>query len=151
MGSTYHSAVIAAPVDRVWPALRDFHDVSWAGGVLTRCEPVGDRRGDQVGARRILNGLFHETLVGLDDRDRTMRYRIDDAPSPVSPREVHDFVARLHVAPITASGETLVELSASWDGADEPARDFAGGIYDAILADLRRTLTGGGGGSGADR
>ena len=32
----YNSCVVSAPVDRVWTALRDFHDMSWAPQVITR-------------------------------------------------------------------------------------------------------------------
>ena len=66
----YNSCVVNAPVDRVWTALRDFHDMSWAPQVITSFEKVGDATGDQIGAKRLLNGVFHETLRGLDDTDR---------------------------------------------------------------------------------
>lgn len=142
MGTTYHSAVIETPVDRVWHAIRDFHDVSWAPGVLTKCVVVGDKKGDQIGARRLLNDQFHETLLALDDVDRAMRYQIDDGPSPVSRREIHDFVARLRCLPVTATGHTFLELSASWEGSGEPVSRFAGPIYEAILAAARKALHG---------
>lgn len=34
MGRTYQSILIQAPVDRVWQAVRDFHDLSWAPDVV---------------------------------------------------------------------------------------------------------------------
>jgi len=140
MTTSFHSAVIEAPVEVVWQAVRDFHDVSWAAGVLTSCTVVGDRKGDQIGARRVLNDQFHETLLALDDQDRSQKYRLDDGPSPVSRDDVHDFVARLRVVPITASGQTLMELSASWEGADDPVREFSGRIYKALLAAAQKVL-----------
>ena len=64
MGKTYQTAVINAPVDQVWSKIKNFHDFSWATGVIEKCEAVGDKPGDQIGARRILNDAFHETLDG---------------------------------------------------------------------------------------
>lgn len=55
MGKTYQSIVIDRPVDEVWATVRDFHDLSWAPGVVESLEVVGDKVGDQVGAKRLLN------------------------------------------------------------------------------------------------
>jgi hypothetical protein len=140
MPKTTQSIVIAAPADRVWPAVRNFHDVSWAPGVLTKCDVVGEHKGDQIGARRVLNDAFHETLVALDDVDRSMKYSLDDGPSPVSAQEVRHFVARLHVLPITATDQSLLEISASWEEDGDAVRSFASGIYEAILAAARDAL-----------
>ncbi len=76
----HNSCVVSAPVDRVWTALRDFHDMSLAPQVITSLEKVGDAAGDQIGAKRLLNGVFHETLRGLNDTDRVVAYSIDDGP-----------------------------------------------------------------------
>lgn len=139
MPSTHRSAVIAAPADRVWRTLRDFHDLSWAPRVVSECRPVGRLAGDQVGARRVLNGAFHETLRALDDEARATRYSVDDGPSPVSPAEVRDFVAEIRVRPDEATRGTRVDWSARWQAANDDACAFAGGIYEALLADLART------------
>jgi hypothetical protein len=120
--------------------IRDFHDVSWAPSVLKKCVVVGDCRGDQIGAQRVLNDDFHETLVALDDLDQIMKYQLVKGPSPVSPQEVRDFLAVVRVRPITASGSVLVEWSASWEASDDTACDFAGGIYAALLAELENAL-----------
>jgi len=52
MGRTYQSIVINAPVEKGWKALSDFHDMSWAKGIITNLTPVGDLQGNQIGARR---------------------------------------------------------------------------------------------------
>jgi hypothetical protein len=52
--------------------------------VITSLEPIGDAAGDQLGAKRVLNGAFHETLQGLNDVDRVVTYSIDDGPEAVS-------------------------------------------------------------------
>lgn len=140
MPRTYQSIVIDAPAARVWQALRDFHDVSWAPEALQTCTPVGELKGDQIGARRVLNDAFHETLLVLSDLDRTIKYRLDDGPSPVSPAEVQNFVAVIRVHPVTADDAAFVEWSASWEAGDDAACDFSGGIYAALLAELKRSL-----------
>lgn len=141
MPSTYRSTVIAAPVELVWGTVRDFHGLTWAPAVITECQSIGDRKGDQVGAGRLLNRAFRETLLTLDDGGRTMRYSLDDAPSPVSPEEVQDFVAEVRVRPVTDSGRTFVEWSASWQAADDAACEFASEIYAALLGELGRALS----------
>ena len=55
MGKTYQTTVINASIDKVWGKIRDFHDLTWAPNVVTSCVPVGDKKGDQVGAQRILS------------------------------------------------------------------------------------------------
>ena len=137
MGKTYQSITVDASIDNVWAAVRDFHDVSWAAGVLETCEAVGDLKGDQIGAKRVLNGVFHETLRGLNDLEHTVKYTIDDGPSPVSPNDVSGYVGVLHLIPVTDSDTTFVEWSSSWDGSEE-ACDFCHNIYVALLGALKQ-------------
>ena len=139
MGQTYQSIVIHAPVDRVWRAIRNFHDLGWAPNVITGVEAVGDIPGDQVGAIRVLNGAFRETLTELDDERRTFSYSIDDGPSPVSRDEVKNYVGRVRVEP-APDGGTLVEWSSGWEEHDEPVQEFCHGIYVALLADMKKSL-----------
>ena len=138
MGKTYQSVVINAPVEKVWVALRNFHDLSWASGVVTSCTPVGDLKANQVGARRILNNVFHETLVELSDLDRMLKYRIDDGPSPVSKDEVKNYIGVVHAIPITDDDTTFVEWSSSWDQNDAAVYEFCHGIYRAVLGELKK-------------
>ncbi len=133
MGKTYQSVVINAPVEKVWGALRNFHDLSWASGVVTSCTPVRDLKADQVGARRIINDAFHETLVELSEVDRTLKYTIDDGPSPVSKDEVKNYIGVVHAIPITDDDTTFVEWSSSWNQNDAAVYEFCHGIYCAVL------------------
>ena len=80
----YNSAVVNAPVEKVWAALRDFHNLSCFPKVVEDVKKVGDPSGTQIGAKRVVNGVFHETLIALDDHDRVLRYTIDDGPDAVS-------------------------------------------------------------------
>jgi hypothetical protein len=142
MGQTYQSIVIDAPIDRVWAAIHDFHDLSWAPNVITSVDAIGDRKGVEVGAKRVLNGVFHETLHELDDRAHNLAYRIDDGPSPVSSDDVNNYVGRLSARPITEGAGTFVEWSSTWERNDQAAGEFCHGIYVALLRDMKQSLEG---------
>lgn len=71
MGRCYNSVIVNAPVETVWTRIRDFHDLSWAEGMGLKVEAVGDRPGEEVGAKRVINGAFHETLIAIDEASRT--------------------------------------------------------------------------------
>jgi carbon monoxide dehydrogenase subunit G len=138
MGSTNQEIEINAPVDTVWQAIRDFHNMGWAPNVITNLETVGDKPGDAPGAGRILNGAFHETLQTLDDDGKTFTYSIDDGPSPVSKDDVNNYIGRVAVE---GAGEgTRVEWTSNWENNDEAAQDFCSGIYNALLNDMKASL-----------
>ena len=140
MGKTYQSIVINALADRVWEAVRNFHDMSWCPNVVTGVEPVGDVPGDQVGAKRVLNGVFHETLRELSDEERTFAYDITDGPSPVSQADVSNYVGRVAVRPITQGSGTFVEWSSSWERNDQATHDFCHTLYCALLDEMKKSL-----------
>ena len=114
MPSTNQSKNISAPIADVWAKFTNFHDLSWAPNVITNLEPVGNTDGSEVGAKRILNGAFHETLAEVDTDNRKIKYSIDDGPSPVSKNEVSNYFGVIQLSP-TADG-TLVEWSSDVSG-----------------------------------
>ncbi len=71
MGDLSNTIEIKAPVPKVWETIRDFHDMSWAPGVITDVKKVGNKNGSEIGAQRILNDAFHETLIKLDSKGHT--------------------------------------------------------------------------------
>lgn len=73
MGKCYNSTVIDVPIEEVWEMIKDFHQLSWGDEVITKVDIVGEVSGTEVGAKRILNEAFHETLLS-----------VDDGPGPVS-------------------------------------------------------------------
>lgn len=129
----YNSCVVDAPVDEVWAVLRAFHDMAWAAPVINRLEKVGDAAGDQIGAKRVLNGAFHETLHGLDDVGRVMTYSIDDGPDAVSKNNVSGYVGLVRVLPVTLGDATFVEWSSSWQDGRSAVKEFCDPIYKALL------------------
>ncbi|MDH3458293.1 MAG: SRPBCC family protein [Gemmatimonadota bacterium] len=140
MGRTYQSIVINAAADCVWEAGRNFHDLGWASRVITQVEPVGDVPGDHVGAKRVLNGSFHETLLDVNDEERTFTYAITDGPAPVSKAEVSNYVGRVRIRPITQGSGTFVEWSSTWQRNDQAAHDFCHTIYCALLDEMKQSL-----------
>ena len=140
MPQCYQSIVIAAPIEEVWATVKNFHDFSWATGVIDSCEAVGGIGGTEIGARRILNDVFHETLLECNEASHRIRYSIDDGPSPVSAEEVKNYVGTLQLRPITLSNATFVEWRSDWESQNEDARDFCHQIYVALLRALANRL-----------
>ena len=132
----YQSIIVNAPITNVWNTLKNFHDMSWATGVINQCEAVGDLGGTDVGAKRILNGVFHETLLEFNEPEYRIRYSIDDGPSPVSPSEVKNYIGQIQLKPVTLNGNTFVEWGSKWESSSEEACDFCGQIYVALLKAL---------------
>lgn len=139
MGTTFQEIEIAAPADKVWQTIRNFQDASWAPNVVTKLEAVGDKAGDEPGAGRILNGVFHETLQTIDDEAKIFTYSIDDGPPPLSKDEMSNYIGRV-VVESSPNGGTRVEWTSSWEQNDGPIQEFCHGIYVALLADMKKSL-----------
>jgi len=132
----FNSTVVAAPVDRVWAALRSFHDFSWSANVITSVEVEGDP--EQPGAKRVLNAAFFETLVSLDDDARVIRYSIDDGPDAMSKDKVTAYVGEVRVEPVTDDDSTFVLWTSSWETDDGGVEELCNPIYRALLTDLKQ-------------
>ncbi|MEX2525540.1 MAG: SRPBCC family protein [Gammaproteobacteria bacterium] len=133
----YNSTVVPAGVDEVWKRLRNFHDMDWAPDVIESCEVVGDIPGTQIGAKRILNQAFHETLLALDDTERTLKYSIDDGPEAVSRDNVSDYLGEVSVFPVTDDNRTFVLWKSSWGDSGGGVAEFCDPIYKALLDALK--------------
>ncbi len=136
MPQCYQSIVINAPLDKVWDTVNNFHNMSWAEDVIETSEAVGSLPGNEAGAKRILNGVFHETLLECNASEYRIRYSIDDGPSPVSSSEVKNYIGQIQLKPVTLSGSTFVEWRSVWESASDEARDFCHQIYIALLSAL---------------
>lgn len=139
MGKCYNSVVIDAPCEKVWETVCNFHDLGWAGDVVTSVETEGDLKGDQIGARRIVNGAFHETLLALDERERTFSYSVDDGPEPLAKGTFTNYLGSVRVSPITENDTTFVEMQSTYESANDSAiADFCNPIYVALLAAMKK-------------
>ena len=140
MGKCYNTIEIKAPVNKVWDTIRDFHDVSWAPDVVPSVGKVGDKNGNEIGAKRILNGVFHETLTELDPEGFSFAYSIDDGPGPVAKDAVSNYTGRVKVTASDAG--CMVEWSSTFESENEnEVADFCNPIYMALLNALNETLS----------
>jgi len=134
----YNSIVIDAPAENVWDVLRNFHELSWARNVITKVEIVGDKPFFEVGAKRILNGNFYETLLAFDNHAKKYSYSIDDGPGVVSKDNVKGYVGELTVFPVTENNSTFVLWTSKWDSEKEKGvAEFCNPLYEALLQDLK--------------
>lgn len=139
MGQCNNSTVVDAPVERVWAALRNFHDLSWAPNVVTQVEKLGDKGPVEPGARRKLNGAISETLLEVDDARRVLRYQIDDGPPPLAAEGIARYLGAVRAFPVTDTGRTFVLWTSEYETKDDSAvHAFCDPIYQALLKDLGR-------------
>lgn len=140
MPATSQSIIIDAPIDAVWKKLSDFHDLSWAPNVIASVDIVGSIGGSSPGAKRILNGAFHETMIEINNDEHVLKYTIDDGPSPISKNDVDNYVGIISLSNAKDSSGTLVEWTSSWDCSVDDAVEFCEGIYVALLGDLVKSF-----------
>ena len=141
MPETNQSIDIKAPISDVWDKLNDFHNISWAPNVITGVEKIGDIDGGKVGAKRILNSAFHETLVEIDNSTYSLKYSIDDGPSPVSKDDVSNYFGVVKLTASSDNTQTHVSWASSWESNSEDAVEFCHGIYVALLNELAASFT----------
>lgn len=141
MGSCNNSIVIDLPREKVWDAIKGFHDLSWAEGVITKLEVVGDKNGSEIGAQRLLNDAFLETLVSVDEDAFTFTYSIDDGPEPLDKGSVSNYLGKVCLSSTDAGG-TLVEWSSSFESScEEAVSGFCNPIYVALLGAMKASLS----------
>lgn len=135
----FNSIVVNAPADLVWNTLIDFHDMSWSKNTIEKLTKVGEKSFDQIGAKRILNDVFHETLLFADAPSKKIRYSIDDGPGPVSSDSVTDYIGEVTVIPVTANTTSFVLWTSKWTSAknDVEIEKLCDPIYEGILEDLK--------------
>ncbi len=140
MGKCYKNIDIDAPIAAVWQKIANFHDMSWAEGVITSLDIQGQATGTEVGAKRLLNGAIHETLVSVDANNYTFSYAIDDGPGPLAQSVIDNYLGVVKLS--ESSVGTLVEWSSSFTSANEnEVTEFCDPIYVALLAALKTSLS----------
>ena len=140
MGKCYNRIEIKAPINKVWDTIKDFHDISWAPNVVVSVTKVGDKNGNEIGAKRILNDAFHETLTVLDPQNFTFSYSIDDGPGPVASDAVSNYIGTVKLTPSDVG--CVVEWSSTFLSENEgEVADFCNPIYMALLNSISETLS----------
>jgi len=134
----YNSTVINATANEVWEKLNDFYDLSWSENVVEDVKIASDKSGKEPGAKRILNGAFHETLRSIDQEARVFTYSIDDGPGAVSEDNVEGYVGTVTVYPVTDIDGAFVEWKSKWESeGEESVAELCSPIYHALLQDLK--------------
>jgi hypothetical protein len=134
----FNSIVIDAPADKVWDVLKKFHDLSWSKNVVSKVDVVGDKSSNEIGAKRILNDAFHETLLSVDEGAKRFTYSIDDGPAVLSRDNIEGYVGEVIVFPVTAGNNSFVMWASQWESEKEGGvADFCNPIYHALLQDLK--------------
>ena len=106
--TVYISAIVQAPLAKVWPLFRDFNGLAgWHPGIAQSHLEEGGRH-DAIGSVRYLSlkpsGFVREQLLMLDDPGTALRYSIIETDLPM-----RDYIAGVNLRAITESGTTLVE------------------------------------------
>ena len=139
MTQVYTSSVIAAPVDQVWAAIRNFNGLPDWHPAIAESRIEGGAPADQVGCVRAFRlkdgGFIRERLLALSDYDYSCTYSILE-----SPMGVENYVATLKVTPITDGGRSFAEWSAEFDCPEEReaelvdliGKDVFQGGFDAL-------------------
>ena len=141
------SAVIDAPIDRVWAVLRDFNSHSaWHPAVgpstIERGEPS-----DQVGCVRDFTlkdgNQIREQLLALSDPDHVSTYCILDATLPM-----RNYVATVQLKRVTDGDRTFWHWESTFDVPRGREREFealvGGQVYEAGFTGLAAFLGRGG-------
>jgi hypothetical protein len=132
LAKVYRSAVINAPVERVWSEIRDFN-------ALPRWHPrISESRieeglpADKVGCVRnfkLQSGdVIREKLLALSDYDYACTYAILE-----SPMGVQNYIATLRLMPVTDGNRTFAEWSAEFDCPPEHEQELVEGIGGAVF------------------
>jgi NADPH2:quinone reductase len=140
------SAVIDAPIERVWAVLRDFNShYAWHPAVgpsdIENGEPA-----DQVGCVRNFTlkdgNHIREQLLALSDRDYISTYCILDATLPM-----RNYVATVQLKRITDGERTFWHWESTFDVPKGREREFGelvgNGVYEGGFAGLRTFLSSG--------
>jgi mxaD protein len=144
------SVDIAAPVDKVWDAVKDFDSLNkWHPGFSQ--DEIQKGKNNEPGAVRKLTvkdgPSFTEELLAFDASKHTYRYRIIESPLPL-----HKYVSRITVSPGPKGGSHV-----TWSGtfkrkntaetppeaeSDAAAIKIVTGVYEGGLANLKKMLGG---------
>jgi NADPH:quinone reductase-like Zn-dependent oxidoreductase len=137
------SAVIDAPIDRVWTVLRDFNSHGRWHPAVAGSRMEHDLDGDVVGGVRrfsLTEGVeFREQLLRHSDREHTYTYCILDSPLPL-----FDYLATVRLKPVTDGNQTFWDWRVQFRAPDHRAAELeymiSQQVCEAGFAGLRRFL-----------
>src|ERR1700730_7515611 len=139
------SAVIDAPIARVWAGLRDFNSPTGGHPGVAESEIEGGEPSDQIGCVRRFTlrdgNRIREQLLALSDRDHASTYCILDTSVPL-----RRYVATLQLKRVTDGERTFWHWQSTFDappGRERELADMVGaevyeGGFEGLRAYLRR-------------
>ena len=138
------SAVIDAPIERLWEVLRDFNSHSLWHPAVGESHIENREAPDQVGCVRNFflkdGNHIREQLLALSDRDYVSTYCILDATLPMK-----DYVATVQLKRVTDGERTFWHWESTFGVPPGREREFAdlvgGGVYEGGFAGLRAFLS----------
>jgi hypothetical protein len=145
MTKVFVSAVIDAPIQKVWDKMRNFNGLPDWHPRFSRSHIEDGQPADKVGCIRNFDiagvgGTIRERLLTLSDLEYTMTYCILDAPLPVE-----GYVATLKLIPITAGNKTLGTWAAEFKvtkGREEDVVDaVANGTFGKAFEVMNQLLS----------
>ena len=137
------SAVIDAPIERVWAVLRDFNSHTAWHPIVGESAIEGGEPADQVGCVRNFTlkdgNHIREQLLALSDEDHVSTYCILDATLPMQ-----RYVATVQLKRVTDGNRTFWHWQSTFDVPRGREREFAElvgkGVYEAGFEGLRTYL-----------
>ena len=128
MTKIFVSAVIDAPVEKVWAKVRDFNNLPEWHPKFSRSHIEGGLASDRVGCVRNFDiagggGTIRERLLELSDVEHSFRYCILASPLPVE-----GYVAQLTLYPVTVGDKTV----GIWTADFEVTNDDETGVVNAV-------------------
>jgi len=137
------SAIIDAPIERVWAILRDFNSHAAWHPAVAESEIEGGEPSDQVGCVRrftLRDGhRVREQLLALSDREHVSTYCILDATLPM-----RRYVATVQLKRVTDGERTFWHWESTFEAPPARALELAElvgtGVYEAGFEGLRTHL-----------
>jgi NADPH2:quinone reductase len=137
------SAVIDAPIERVWAVLRDFNSHAAWHPVVAESEIERGEPSDQVGcvrSFRLHDGhTIREQLLALSDRDYVSSYCVLEASLPL-----RQYLATVQLKRVTDGDRTFWHWQSTFDVPRGREREFADlvgrGVYEGGFEGLRSYL-----------
>jgi NADPH2:quinone reductase len=137
------SAVIDAPIERVWAVLRDFNSHTAWHPIVAESSIESNEPSDQVGCVRTFTlkdgNHVREQLLALSDEDHISTYCILDATLPME-----RYVATVQLKRVTDGNRTFWHWQSTFNAPRGREREFAElvgkGVYEAGIEGLRAYL-----------
>ena len=141
MTKVYISSVVDAPAERVWDRIRDFNGLPKWHPAIADSRIEGNQPADKIGCIRSFHtrdgGAIRERLLALSDYDYSFTYSILESPMGVS-----NYIATVHVVPITDGDGAFCEWTAEFDCApdrEQELRSFIGqSVFQTGFDSLKR-------------